>query len=796
MSRRRIIRRSTHALALATLGCSGTTAADAIELRYTEYGIAHVRAHDYEALGFGQGYAQARDNACDIEHGMLAFEGRLSRYFGPDAAASSLTPRGTRSLASDLYYQGINDSGVIERLVAQPPPLGPRDEVRQIVRGYVDGFNALLAERPALGCRDAEWLRPMSEIDVYRRSYAMATFLGRAVFIEGIIGATPPAATPATATETNLRASALGVPPSRSASRPGSNSIAIGGDLTDSGGGINVANPHLAWSGDLRWSQMQLTLPGVLDVSGAAVLGLPLIAMGHTATVAWGITTAEAAMHFTLFELTLADDSPTTYLVDGVPEAMQRRDVSVEVRREDGTLETVTRPQWETRYGPVSGEWVARTEDGPGHVLVVGDPNASNMRILNTFLDLARAHDVDEIQSALIDNQGAPWWTVVAADADGRALFSQIHVVPNVPDEHAERCSDEAARAFFFETGVAILDGSRSECAWLDDADAIQPGIFGPGRGEDLHLPALFTTRYVAHSNGSYWLPSSDLRITGMARILGTEATELSARTRDTVTEIEDGLARGAFDRQRMQELVLSHRSYSAELVVDETVTLCAPPNGAVATSSQGEQVDLSEACTVLARWDRRMNADSRGALLFDRYWRGATSLAGALGTSLFSTPFDATDPLRTPRTLDVSGPIVSRALADAVVELSEAGIPLDAELGAHQYALRGGVRIPLGGGTDVLGVFDLLHGDWSPEHGYTEPFTNGSGYLHVVQFDGTPCPDAVTLLSYSQSVETSSPHHADQTALYSRRQWVTERFCEADILASPALVRIELERD
>jgi acyl-homoserine-lactone acylase len=52
-----------------------------------------------------------------------------------------------------------------------------------------------------------------------------------------------------------------------------------------------------------------------------------------------------------------------------------------------------------------------------------------------------------------------------------------------------------------------------------------------------------------------------------------------------------------------------------------------------------------------------------------------------------------------------------------------------------------------------------------------------------------------VTLLGYSQADEPSSPHHDDQTALYSQKRWVTERFCEADILASPELEVVPFER-
>ena len=57
-----------------------------------------------------------------------------------------------------------------------------------------------------------------------------------------------------------------------------------------------------------------------------------------------------------------------------------------------------------------------------------------------------------------------------------------------------------------------------------------------------------------------------------------------------------------------------------------------------------------------------------------------------------------------------------------------------------------------------------------------------------MVGFRGSACPDASTLLTYSQSENPESPYFSDQTKLFSRSEWVKERFCEADILRSPEL--------
>src|SRR5690242_6107873 len=91
-----------------------------IDIRYTEYGIPHVRATNYRDLGFGQGYAQARDNLCQIERGMLDFRGEASRHFGAEGPPNSMTMASPNSLVSDLYYKGIVASGIVEELLEKP----------------------------------------------------------------------------------------------------------------------------------------------------------------------------------------------------------------------------------------------------------------------------------------------------------------------------------------------------------------------------------------------------------------------------------------------------------------------------------------------------------------------------------------------------------------------------------------------------------------------------------------------------------------------------------------------------
>jgi acyl-homoserine-lactone acylase len=772
-------------------------------IRYTEFGIPHVRADSYDAVGYGQGYAQARDNLCKIERGMLALEGKLSRHFGPDAPGTEFIGSDTTSLASDFYFRSITESRVVDDLVAQPAPLGPRDEVRTLVKGFVDGFNAYLAGNDGFECHGAEWVRPMHEIDVYRRVYAVELRMGQAFFAGAIINAKPPAESMEASRINRGREAALALRDALTEDErlPGSNAIALGRDATLSGRGINVANPHLSWSDDIRWWQTQLTIPGQLDVAGATLIGVPLVVMGHTDSVSFSITTAEETRRVAVFELTLVDGSPTSYLVDDVTEEMQRRDVAVEVLQPNGALETRTNVQYWTRFGPVIGEgsflplppWSAGGDGQPGHAHAIRDGNATSMRMLNTLFEFNHAKSTDDVLRAIRETQGVPWWSVLAADADGNTLFSQIQVLPNVSDAFAARCNTELGQALHAMTGFAVLDASRGDCALPTDADAVEPGIIGPGELDRPRLPYATGTRYFENSNDSHWMPSADVTIEGMPRIVGLEKTERNIRTRGLVKELEAQVAAGGYTREGVEELLFSHRSFAAELVVSDTVRLCRGFEGGTAQATDGERVDVSAACDVLDRWDHGMDATSRGALLFSRYWSRAFHAAPAEGVPLFSEPFSLEAPLDTPKTLDIAAPLFARALADAVQELTARGIPLDAKLGDYQYVERGGKRFPLSGGANEMGVVNVMEGPFGP-NGFTQK-QYGSGYMHVVAFDGSPCPDAVTLLGYSQAEEPSSPHHDDQTALYSQNRWVTERFCEEDILASPELEVIRFER-
>ncbi|RPF30826.1 penicillin acylase family protein [Streptomyces sp. TLI_185] len=749
-------------------------------IRYTEYGIPHIVAKNYADLGFGTGWAQATDQVCLLADGFVTVRGERSRYFGPGAVTDRSLSSASTNLSSDLYFRGVRQTRTVEKLLAEPAPRGPSRQVKDMLRGFAAGYNAWLAQNritdPA--CRGKAWVRPISATDVAARFYAIVILGGQGGSVDEITGAKPPTGSTAPGTEVDAKALIRAVRERSASADMGSNAVAFSGATTANGRGLLLGNPHYPWQGGRRFWQSQQTIPGALDVAGGSLLGSPTVSIGYNSRVAWSHTVA-TGVPFSLTRLTLDPADPTVYLVDGKRERMTKRTVTVAVQ--DGA--TVTRTQWWTRYGPVVADpdgdpplpWTATT------AYALNDPNAVNFRFADTSLGFAKSRSTADVLTSLDRHQGLPWVNTIAADSAGHSLYTQSQVLPRITDDLAARCSTDLGRLTYPQAGLAVLDGSRGDCAIGSDADAVQPGVFGPAR-----MPTLKDAPYAENSNDSAWLANTDRPLTGYERIFGDVGTPRSLRTRGAIEDVAAMAERGGLTVRDLQKQQFANRVPAGALAAADAAKACAALPGGTATASDGKPVDVTQACKVIAAWDRTMDTDSRGALFFDRFWRKMTTAVPA--GRLWKVPFSAADPVHTPNTLDTAAPGFATALADTVAELHGSGTPLDARLGDHQYVVRGGERIAIPGGSNRLGVWNVIEPTWDAASGaYTQvPF--GSSHLQAVGWDGTGCPVARTLLTYSQSSNPDSPHYSDQTRLLSDERWVTARFCEKDILSSPAL--------
>ncbi|GAB2960712.1 penicillin acylase family protein [Micromonospora polyrhachis] len=783
-------RAGTATIAAATLLAAGlvagTTPAQAettesaggysAEIRRTSYGVPHVTARNFASLGFGAGYVQAEENICVIAEKVVTADAARSRYFGATES----------NVGSDLFFQKAKEDKVAEGLLAGTPDgvAAPSREVRDLVRGFAAGYNNYLrktgvAKLTDPQCRDKPWVRQINALDLWRTNWANMIRSGTLELLRPLLDTVAPA--PGSAPSPTLDAGGPGTsaadPGSADAAEGnagglGSNAYGLGSAATVSGGGMLLANPHFPWDGPDRFYRIHLKIPGSYDVEGASLLGDPIVQIGHNASMGWSHTVSTALRHV-WHELKLVPGDPTSYLVDGKPEKMTQRTVTVRVPTPTGGTEPVTHTFYDTRFGPVIASptfpWTTST------AYAMTDINADNGRALDGWLQLGRAKTVRAAKTILDRYQFLPWVNIVAADAAGEALYGDHSVVPRVTDELAATCIPARFRTRYAESGEAVLDGSTSACGLGADPDAAVPGILGPA-----HLPVLIRTDYVTNSNNSHWLANPEQPLTGFPRIIGDEQTERGLRTRLGVRQVQqrlagtDGLPGTRFTTENLWQVQFGNRVYGGELVRDDLVALCtANPS---ATASNGATVDLTAACAALRGWDLRANLDSRGAHLFNEFNR-------ARGL-VFRDPFVVTDPVNTPRVLAADNPRVLTALADAVQRL--AGVPLDAPLGEVQTEPRGGEQIPIHGGPGGSGIFNAINSGLTPGVGY--PKVNyGTSFVMAVEF-GRHGPSGRQILTYSQSTNPNSPYYADQTRLYSQKGWDTIKYTEAQISADPNL--------
>src|SRR5262245_30005279 len=105
-------------LAIAAKAGAGATGKLTAEIRTTSHGVAHILAPDTVSAGFGEGYAFASTDLCEIAQRWVTVNGQRSRYFGAEATVPTYgdwDQNPPTNLESDFFWQWILDSDVIGR---------------------------------------------------------------------------------------------------------------------------------------------------------------------------------------------------------------------------------------------------------------------------------------------------------------------------------------------------------------------------------------------------------------------------------------------------------------------------------------------------------------------------------------------------------------------------------------------------------------------------------------------------------------------------------------------------------
>ena len=751
-------------------------------IRVTSYGIPHIMAENWGDLGFGYGYQFASDNLCVFAKHVVRVNGQMAKHFG----------RNNEHLANDALLGFFGRESIIRMGLLQVD-----QRMADVSEGYAAGYNHYLENIPAgrhKSCAGAEWLRPIDRFDVFRMSIyitLLASFsdprIANAVLALGM---------DEQSNSDNLRANNF-----KWSESMGSNSYALGSEVTQTGKAMLLGNPHYPWRGSRRFYQVHMTIPGEMNVMGITILGSSLINVGFTEQLAWTHTVSNAN-RFTLYELDLSDQDRDVYFFDRKRFRIRSIPVAIEVKEDDGTLTKETIKLNFSRYGLLLDAGILLGDDTlkgwpnkDGKVFAIRDVAMENTRVGDTLVGMLTATSFDNFLNAIKDNLGLSFINTIAVNSNGEAFYGDYSTIPYLTDEQLLDCQPSETGKVLNRSsvdilrnpaGIPVLSGNRSECDWIVDPTSPQEGLI-PGE----KLASIRTTQYASNSNDSYWLANLDQPLTGYLKVMGGEDYQVSLRSQLALLQIKqrldgtDGIDDNPlFSLKNLQAVTLAARNLAGEWFLGDLLSMC--------DEYQDELTEkATRACRVLSRWDMKTNIDSIGNQVFYLFWQKARKI-----DNLHILPFDPEKPLDTPRGLNIKDRDTRlqliQSLDYAVDVFDDNLLPLDAKWGDLQYEIRNGKKIPLFGGGFDAGNFSAMRAKLTKGEGWSE-ILHGNSYIQTVTWndDGVV---AEGILSYSQSSDPASPHYQDQTELYSEKKWVKLPFTEEEILSDPNLKIIEIK--
>ena len=768
----------------------------------TAHGIPHITANDWGSLGFAEAYSAAEDHVCNMALALLQSRGESASVFGPGPQ--------NRNSARDIVVKALGIPEMGPLALAQQKP-----DIREWIEGYAAGYNQFLDEHPdGVGswCNSEPWVRPVEASEFMAQYITLVYSLPRAA--TAIAAAKLPAAsdsmadfdeTPASQFSSDLYATLTDL----KLRDMGSNAWALASNRTENGRGLLLANPHYPWYGIARFWEKHLTIPGVYDAYGVGLIGTPGVVLGFNENVGWSHTVSNSK-RTVIYQLTLNPGNPTQYRWEDGWRDLSEKTVTIDVATEDGSI-SVDHTVWSSHHGPLMA--LPGLSADPMTAFAVRDANLENIHTFAQWQAMAQAEDMDDFIDAHRQFNAMPWINTIAASADGRAVYIDNSTVGALSPEsmgtwQTQIAANPRLQYLYLARGLVILDGSSETSDWIETDSPV------PNTEPFDRRPLIESENYVFNANDSYWLSDPENPAPALSPLYGATNSPRSVRTRMNIELLRPdsplGFAGddGKFNITEVQEALFGNQSLTAQLLLPELLAECeANPKQSL---SDGTEVDLGDACDVLAVWDQTFNNESRGAVLFREWLTRYPYNETYLGSTLFKNSFDPAEPATTPNGL-ANPPDALAKLAKATAMLEEAGFELDIALGELQRSHRSDSVFPVHGGNRHEGIANLQvttsRGDNPTETpiftgsddyvGDSESLSNsgynvvhGSSFIMTLSYTDEG-PEAEAILSYSQSGDPESPYFSDQTALYRDKTWRKILFKPEAIAAGAVSTRV-----
>jgi acyl-homoserine-lactone acylase len=507
----------------------------------------------------------------------------------------------------------------------------------------------------------------------------------------------------------------------------GSNTFAVGPSRSADGATFLAVNSHQPWEGPVTWYEAHVHSEDGWDMAGALFPGVPAIVLGHNRHLGWGFTVNHPDLT-DVYVLDINPDDPYQYRFDGEWLELERRTAPIKVKLLGRLKWTFNQEVLWSVYGPV-----IQRDHGTYAVRYAG---YGRVDIYEQLYRMNKATDFDSWLAAVRDG-GLPMFNIGYADGEGNITYLYGGLLP--------------VRAEGYDWSL-YLPGDTSETLWTDylPFDRL-PQVLNPAAG------------FVQNANS-----------TPFQTTLG--ADNPSPDDYSVTLGIETDMTNRAL---RALELFGADESITFEEFIAYKYDMAYSDKSDVARFRQmlldgptPTDPELQAALEVLRAWDLRTDPDNRGAALM-------------ILTLHYLYEGDADiDPSRL-----VGGEVTRTELMDAFAQavrtLMDKHGRLDVPWSQVNRLRRGDVDLGLGGGPEVL---HAVYGELG-EDGRFKGFV-GDSFVQLVAWDAEGQVRSFSVHQYgSATLDANSPHYADQSPLFVKRQLKPVSFDEADI-------RTHLERE
>ena len=477
-----------------------------VELLRDTWGVPHVFSDTDAGAMYGLGYATAEDRAFQMYYNLRIIQGRLAELIGDvKIGVTRQNPRGRNSaLRSDIKMRTI---GYYRTALQVAGNLDA--ETLKLLQAYSDGVNEYVKSHPnkllylfekldlepepwtPAACIASWWrlglffsgdglrdMRPYYEINEGRRKVftfdptdSVGPLRDRPVRDDASVIQRNDVADDWVrkvtdyAIEHNLTRKVGTMPMGRSPRGPRfSHAWIVGGKKTTDGSAVLVSDPQTPVRNPSLFYEFHIS-GETFNARGIGVAGSPIILIGFSKDVAWGMT-ALGADQADLFILKKDPDHPSRYFFDSNWLDMNVRTEEIKVR--DARSQTITVRQ--THIGPVVTSLAMQVRPGDEVALKSIPICETNRDTFQAALRMMRAKNVSQFLKAT-EAWRFPSANCVLGDRSGNIAFKTILALP-IRSRHA------------LLEGQAAHDGSDSDIDWQGILPSeLLPQVVNPAQG-------------------------------------------------------------------------------------------------------------------------------------------------------------------------------------------------------------------------------------------------------------------------------------------------------------------------